>query len=247
MSGNGAGAFSRNKGLAVVESCLIDDENQEAVSNKPLVNNKINIANNSILAQDFSKNKNKNALVGGTFFAAENNDEVESYQSRLPIQNQKFSVGLHHRDESMATILLEKSPLSTQRSKINLNAIMDAYNNLNKHPSAYAFNTRLNDKNLRHLNDQEESNNNYLQVQLGSFYNPAMLSPRDSTVSINPYALVSGDFDQDDQNLNRFVDIFRFSSIQLHHYLTAEHMFQVIVKKVDSYSDQQVNLAELVC
>jgi hypothetical protein len=62
----------------------------------------------------------------------------------------------------MATILLEKSPLSTQRSKINLNAIMDAYNNLNKHPSAYAFNTRLNDKNLRHLNDQEESNNNYL-------------------------------------------------------------------------------------
>lgn len=51
----------------------------------------------------------------------------------------KATGGLHFRDESTATLLLEKSPLSTDRSKINLNAIMDAYNNLNKHPSVLIF------------------------------------------------------------------------------------------------------------
>ena len=59
-----------------------------------------------------------------------------NHQSQIHIMNPQRA-NWHHREESTATLLMEKSPISTQRSKVNLNAIMDAYNNLNKHPSVF--------------------------------------------------------------------------------------------------------------
>ena len=69
---------------------------------------------------------------------------MQNYDSTNPIprpsiNTRVFHIGLHNRDESTATLLLDKSPLSTNRDKSNLNALMDAYNNLNKHPSVLAI------------------------------------------------------------------------------------------------------------
>lgn len=47
----------------------------------------------------------------------------------------------------------------------------------------------------------------------------------ESNFSLNPYVQGTIDFDNEENNTNRFVDIFRFSSINLHHFLTAEHIF----------------------
>eukprot|EP00347_Sterkiella_histriomuscorum_P008608 403344443 len=214
---SGMGGVSRNKGLQVVESCLIE-ENEEAVSNKPILeNNKLHGITES--NQNTFKNKDLKIFQRKKAKGQRDDQQVDNKQAqqyippRQSVINQRFMMGLHNRDESTATLLMEKSPLSTQRSKINLNALMDAYNNLNKHPSVLAFN--------------------------GSF------NRGDSSLSINPYVQGTIDIDNEEgTNINRFVDIFRFSSIELHHFLAAEHLFQLTqeqTKNQKSKALQKIN------
>ncbi len=85
------------------------------------------------------------------------------------------------RDESTATLLQDRSPLSTQRSRLNLNSIMDAYNNLNKHPSVMAFAGNSPNTMREEIIDEEELRKMAMFAQ----------TPRESAVSINPYEIPS--------------------------------------------------------
>ncbi|CDW80079.1 UNKNOWN [Stylonychia lemnae] len=189
---------SRNPGIVAVESCLIE-ENEEAITNKPVIGNHgiqgITQSNLNIINQEVTViNKKKLQFK-------QNPSNLPSHRASGYINDRHLrDQGLHNRDESTATLLMEKSPVSTQRSKINLNALMDAYNNLNKHPSVLAFNhKKLDDEKLRF--NLMMNNQNLLQ-QLNMVNLP--ISGRESALSLNPYAQGAIDFEDEEGNINRF-------------------------------------------
>ena len=71
---------------------------------------------------------------------------------------------------------------------------MDAYNNLNKHPSV--------------LFEEDDPRASFVMMMMPK-------TGRESNASINPYAMGTIDMDGDEMLMNRSIDIFRFSSIQL--------------------------------